>query len=195
MQYVNLPRLSPHVRTALQVLWLLRYYCLISIHSAITIIISPGLMVYLPRSHHSFLLHLFISVCLGRVGVCHEVEVRGQYVGVSSLLPPQGPRDWTQVVRLGGKCLYPLPHLLTALILKRCLPSRCWSSMLLCADTLGLVGMDSLAFKHWVLLSCLPLGLSYCLFSQFLFSAWWSHPLCIALTKLLAVPGARGMLT
>lgn len=32
--------------------------------------------------------------------------------------------------------------------LKRYLPSRCLSSMLLCAGTLGLVGIDSLAFKH-----------------------------------------------
>jgi hypothetical protein len=40
-----------------------------------------------------------------------HVEVRGQYVRVCSPLQPRVSMDRTQVVRLGGKCLYPLSHL------------------------------------------------------------------------------------
>lgn len=36
-----------------------------------------------------------------------NVVVTGQLIGVTSLLPC-GPRDQTQVVRVGSKCLYPL---------------------------------------------------------------------------------------
>jgi hypothetical protein len=39
------------------------------------------------------------------------VGVRGQVVGVSSLLPPFGPEDLTLVIRLGSKNLYKLSNL------------------------------------------------------------------------------------
>ena len=40
-----------------------------------------------------------------------SVEVRGQLVTLGSLLPPSGTRNQPQVIRLGGRCLYLLPHL------------------------------------------------------------------------------------
>ena len=47
------------------------------------------------------------------VCACHSarVEVRGQSVGVSSLLLPVDLRDQTQVIRLGSQYLYLLSHL------------------------------------------------------------------------------------
>lgn len=40
-----------------------------------------------------------------------HVKVSGQWAGVTSLLPPWGPSDQTQVVRLGSNCLYQLSNL------------------------------------------------------------------------------------
>lgn len=51
--------------------------------------------------------------CLGGgVHTCHSVhvKVRGQVLGVCSLLLCVDLRHWIQVVRLCGKCPYPLSH-------------------------------------------------------------------------------------
>jgi hypothetical protein len=45
--------------------------------------------------------------------VCYA-EIRGQLSGISSLLNHAGPKDETQVPRLGGKYLYPLSNLTTS---------------------------------------------------------------------------------
>lgn len=39
------------------------------------------------------------------------IEVRGQLLGVLFLLPTYGFRDWTQIIRLKSKHLYPLSHM------------------------------------------------------------------------------------
>lgn len=38
------------------------------------------------------------------------LEIRGQLWGLSSLLPPCGSQRKSQVIRLGGQCLYSLSH-------------------------------------------------------------------------------------
>lgn len=38
------------------------------------------------------------------------MDIRGQMVGASSLLPLRGPGVWTQVIRLDDKGLYPLSY-------------------------------------------------------------------------------------
>lgn len=45
--------------------------------------------------------------------MCHDahVEVREQFLGVSSLLSPYEYREETRVIRLGNKPLYTLSHL------------------------------------------------------------------------------------
>lgn len=67
--------------------------------------LSPFLFFVLP-------FHVNYRMCVGTLR-CHHgllVEVREQFSGLSFLLPP-GPRDWAQVVSLGGKHFYPLSHL------------------------------------------------------------------------------------
>lgn len=55
-----------------------------------------------------------IDLLIIYVGECFcygmYIEVRGQQLGVGSLLLLYGFEDQIQVVRLGGECLYPLSH-------------------------------------------------------------------------------------
>lgn len=45
----------------------------------------------------------------GLVYMCHDkqVEVRGQFMGLVLSFYYAGPRDWTKVIRFGGKHLLP----------------------------------------------------------------------------------------
>lgn len=52
----------------------------------------------------------FFSVCM-HTYANHNASVRGQLLGVESLLPLHGPRDWTRVLRIGSMNLYLLSHL------------------------------------------------------------------------------------
>lgn len=57
---------------------------------------------------------MYLCVCAGEmVCACHDARVgaRGQRMGVSSLPPPVGPGDGTQVVRPGGQHRHSLNHL------------------------------------------------------------------------------------
>lgn len=83
--------------------WCIRNQCLNS-HSI--------WVVLLLLFHHSnrHMVFLFVWVLRGHV-LWPPVGVRGQVVGVSSLLPPFGPEDLTLVIRLGSKNLYKLSNL------------------------------------------------------------------------------------
>lgn len=58
-----------------------------------------------------YLSYLFIVVEVSCMCHCVSEEVGEQRVKVSSFPPLRGPRDSTQIVRLGAKCLYLLCHL------------------------------------------------------------------------------------
>lgn len=57
----------------------------------------------------SIYVYVFVCVC---VQVCYSVhvKVRGQFVGVSFLLPPHGSRN-QKAVTVGYRLLHPLSHL------------------------------------------------------------------------------------
>lgn len=54
-------------------------------------------------------MNVYMYICMN-VCAC-TYAIRGQVAGVGSLLPQCGLEDWSQVTRLGGRCLCPLNHL------------------------------------------------------------------------------------
>lgn len=69
---------------------------------------SPASYIFL----FSFKFYSFIHSC-----ACARIEVRGQHSEVGSLFPHVGPGDGAQVVRVGGKCVYPLSQLTGSIFL------------------------------------------------------------------------------
>lgn len=82
-----------------------------------TVIEDWKLMLFwkLPKGINSYILFCFIYFLFMWEGPGHKccgefVELGGQSVSVGSLVPPCKSRDWTHVLGLGGKYLYPWGH-------------------------------------------------------------------------------------
>lgn len=86
------------VRTLLNLTWhLVKTYFIISFFLLLpSLHLSSSFTVFLLPSHLE-------CVCVSQ-NTC--VEVRGQLVGMESLLPLCNPKDQTQVFRIFGKCLF-----------------------------------------------------------------------------------------